>query len=152
MSYTICCYTLFDITNSKISGRHKPVDMDENSWLHVKNTQTNFDTIIQIISLRSQPENISPVENIKIKFNEQENIFGYLFQTEDEEQNCWKFTFEITNSSVFSQDQEELKLLYQDCHQVPMIKINTQWYQVPNFLDTTDELRNIYFEVLNDGK
>jgi hypothetical protein len=149
-SYTISCYTLFDITNHKISGRHKPVDMDLSLWQYKRNTQSNFDTILQIISLRSQPENISDVELVKIKFNETSK-FGYMFnQNDEEEHNCWKFTFTITNSNVFSQDNNELKLLYQDCHNVPMIMCSTQFNQVLNFLDTTDELRNIYFEVLND--
>jgi hypothetical protein len=31
-----------------------------------------------------------------------------------------------------------------------MIKIGSEWEKLPNFLDVTPELRNIYFEVLND--
>lgn len=150
MSYTISCYTLFDITNSKISSRQMPVDMDIETWQHNKNTQSNFDTILQIISLRSQPENISNVTPLKIVFSETNNMFGYLFNKETEEISCWKFTFDISNNQVFSQDNDELKLLYQDCHHVPMIKCKTQWDQVLNFLDTTEELRNIYFEVLSN--
>jgi len=29
-----------------------------------------------------------------------------------------------------------------------MIKCHTEWNQLPMFLDTSDELRNIYFKVL----
>jgi hypothetical protein len=31
-----------------------------------------------------------------------------------------------------------------------MIKVGTEFEKLPNFLDTTPELKNIYFEVIND--
>jgi hypothetical protein len=151
MSFKICCYTLFDITQTGVINRSKPGPEDEpDVWLHKRNTQCNFDTILQVISLRSQPEDIENPKQIKIKFNEFEN-FGFLFeQNSDEECNCWTFNFTVQHPSVFYDGVNELGYLYTDCDQVPMIKTSTAWDKLPAFLDSTDELRNIYFKVLEN--
>ena len=86
-------------------------------------------------------------ERTKIRFDEFEN-FGFLFEQEkDEEYDCWSFEFEIHHPSVFSNGISELGALYTDCANVPMIKCGTEWGKLPSFLDTSDELRNIYFKV-----
>ena len=60
MSFRIECYTLFDITQTGVLNRSRPVDgQDLDQWVHKRNTQANFDTLLQIISLRSQPEIVS---------------------------------------------------------------------------------------------
>ena len=146
MSYIVTCYTLFDITQTGIINRGKPSDgVDEVEWLHKKKTQCNFDTILQAISLRSLPEVIKNPELIKIKFNEFTN-FGFLFEQQgDETFNCWKFEFSVQNSSVFDDGKSELGGLYSDCEGVPMLKCDTSWEKLPQFLDSSDEMRNIYF-------
>jgi len=152
MSFTLSCYTLFDITPTGVTQRTKPEpDEDLNKWMHKRNTQCNFDTIIQAISLRSQPDLTSAVECIQIRFDEFTD-FGFLFEQEDSETySCWKFDFEIQHASVFSDGITELGALYADCDGVPMIKCGTEWSKLPSFLDTSSELRNIYFKVvLND--
>jgi hypothetical protein len=151
MSFKVSCYTLFDITQTGVINRSRPGPEDEpDVWLHKRNTQCNFDTILQVISLRSQPEEIGIPKLIKIKFNEFDN-FGFLFSQEpDEEYNCWTFDFTIHHPSVFYDGITELGHLYADCDQVPMIKTNTTWDKLPAFLDSTDELRNIYFKVIEN--
>ena len=48
MSYTISCYTLFDITPTGVVNRSRPVvDEELIPWLHKRNTQCNFDTVLQ---------------------------------------------------------------------------------------------------------
>jgi hypothetical protein len=117
-------------------------------WIHKRNTQSNFDTIQQAISLRSQPEVVRIPEKILIKFD-QFTDFGFLFeQEEDETYPCWSFDFMVHHPSVFYDGVNELGGLYRDCDRVPMIKCRTEWDQLPTFLDTSDELRNIYFKVL----
>jgi hypothetical protein len=148
MSYMITCYTLFDITSTNVLSRHRPeVGQDENEWRYKRNTQCNFDTILQAISLRSQPDILSkPVKN-QIRFDEFTD-FGFLFdQQESETYPCWSFNFEIHHLSVFDDGISELGALYGDCHGVPMIKCGTEWDKLPVALDSTDELRNIYFKV-----
>jgi len=149
MSFKISCYTLFDITQTGVINRSKPaVNEDMDDWLHKRNTQCNFDTILQVISLRSQPEDISKPKIQQINVSEFEN-FGFLLEN-DEPVNCWKFNFTIQHPSVFYDGISELGSLYNDCDQVPMIKTNTIWDKVPAFLDSSDELRNIYFKVVEN--
>jgi len=151
MSFKLSCYTLFDITQTGVVHRSKPGPEDDPTvWLYKRNTQCNFDTILQVISLRSQPEDIEEPQLIKIKFTEFQN-FGFLFdQNDDEEFNCWTFNFTVQHPSVFYDGITELGYLYADCDQVPMIKTKTSWDKLPAFLDCTDELRNIYFKVLQN--
>lgn len=149
MSYTITCYTLFDITPTGIVNRNRPVE-DEGiaSWLHKRNTQCNFDTVLQAISLRSQPEIIKMPEKTQIRFDEFTD-FGFLFeQQEDEVYTCWSFDFNIQHASVFNDGTNALGALYSDCDTVPMIKTDTVWDKLPAFLDTSDELKNIYFKAV----
>ena len=152
MSFTITCYTLFDITPTGVMNRNRPVvDEEIPIWLQKRNTQCNFDTVIQSISLRSQPDVNRNPEKIQIRFDEFTN-FGFLYQQlENETYDCWSFDFDIQHPSVFNDGINELGALYSDCDTVPMIKTNTAWNKLPAFLDTSDELRNIYFKVVNYG-
>lgn len=148
MSFTVSCYTLFDITQTGVINRSRPGPEDDPEvWLNKRNTQCNFDTIVQAISLRSQPEDITDTIQTKIKFSEFEN-FGFLFEDDDAEINCWSFSFSVQHPSVYHDGITELGSLYSDCDQIPMIKTNTAWSKLPAFLDSTDELRNIYFKVI----
>ncbi len=140
---------MFDITNTGIPNRSKaPLDVDAAVWMHKRNTQSNFDTVLQGISLRSQPEvTLYPVRT-DIRFDEFEN-FGFLYhQKENETYPMWQFEFEVQHASVFENGIEELGSLYTDCDGIPMIKCGTEWTELPTFLDTTPELRNIYFKLL----
>jgi len=146
MSFKVTCYTLFDITQTGVMNRNRPSsDEDVDAWLFKRNTQNNFDTILQVVSLRSQPEEISRPKHLSINLTEFEN-FGFLLEN-DEKINCWSFNFTIQHPSVFHDGINELGSLYSDCNQVPMIKTNTAWDKLPAFLDSSDELRNIYFKV-----
>jgi hypothetical protein len=151
MTYRIQCYTLFDITNTGVLNRSKPADVtDEETWRHKRNTQANFDTVLQSISLRSQPDVISKPEKINIRFDKFQN-FGFLFeQLEEETYPCWHFEFDVYHNSVFDNGIIEFGFLYSDCDRVPMILCGTEWDKLPPFLDTSTELRNIYFTLKND--
>jgi hypothetical protein len=90
-------------------------------------------------------------EKTQIRFDEFID-FGFLFeQQEDEVYACWSFDFEIQHASVFNNGINELGALYSDCDTVPMIKTDTVWDKLPSFLDTSDELKNIYFKVVKYG-
>jgi hypothetical protein len=149
MSFTITCYTLFDITPTGVVNRHRPVEEEQIPiWLHKRNTQCNFDTVLQAVSLRSQPEIIRMPEKIQIRFDEFTD-FGFLYQQQENElYTCWSFDFDIQHASVFNDGVNDLGALYSDCDTVPMIKTDTVWDKLPAFLDTSDELKNIYFKVV----
>lgn len=148
MGLTINCKTLFDITRTNISNRRPPLDMgtDTLAWQEKRNTQTNFDTIIQIISLRAQPERITDPVKHELTPEELEN-FGFMFENEENVQ-CWSFNFFVNHDGVFYNGIDELGALLTDCDTVPMIKTK-QAEKIDNFLDTSPELKNIHFEVLN---
>lgn len=151
MNYKIQCYTLFDITQTHVLNRSKaPENFSQDEWIYKRNTQSNFDTIIQAISLRSQPENISNPILFLVKLDEFDN-FGFLYsRTESAEYPCWRFTFEVQQSGVFEDGIVKFGHLYNDCDGIPMIKCNTECKMLSNFLDTTPELKNIYFEKLHE--
>ena len=140
---------MFDITQSGVTNRRRPtIVSDEKAWEEQRNTQCNFDTIIQLLLLRSQPEDISNVSKdiVNLKDNK---FFGFLFE-DDTEINYWNFEFSIPHKSVFSDGHTDLGALYSDCEGVPMIKTLYSYSELPLFLDSTPELRNIYFEVISN--
>lgn len=154
MSFKLRCYTLFDITKTGNIHRRPPINGTSEQttrWEKTRNTQTNFDTIIQVISLRSQPENITDPQEEIFVFDETNDTFGFLFDSEETAQSYWSFEFTIPHNKVFDDGINELGYLLRDCDGVPMIKVGTEWEKLPNFLDTTPELRNIHFEVITDA-
>lgn len=143
--HRIKCYTLFDITQTGVLNRSKPTGDDVESWIKRRNTQCNFDTILQVISLRSQPEVVKTPQGIEMTESVYD-LFGFLYSKENV--NCWIFEFEVQHSSVFENGIISLGALYKDCEGVPMIICDHQHSLCPKFLDTSPELKNIYFEVL----
>lgn len=148
MSYKITCYTLYDITATGVINRPKPaVETNLQEWTIKRNQQNNLDTILQIIGLRSQPEEITTPEKVIVEsFSDYD--FGFLFEINNETNvPCWKFSFNIAHYGVFNDGITELGELYNDCEFVPMLKVGTEWEKLPSYLDTSEELRNIYFEI-----
>jgi len=143
MSHKIKCYTLFDITQTDIRQRSRiPEGIDLVKYVYQRNTQNNLDTILQIISLRSQPELVQSPKTLKINLNDSD-WFGFLYM--DEQVNVWSFEFEVHHSNVFNDGYEEFGYLYRDCDGIPMIKCETEYNQLTNFLDINPETKNIHF-------
>lgn len=146
MSHRICCYTLFNITQTGVMNRSKPSIDSVDDWIHKRNSQCNFDTVLQVISLRSQPDVVKlPVRHIL----QEEDLekFGFLFKySKDVEQYYWKFEFEVQHTSVFENGITTLGALYNDCSGVPMIVFDNQLQPLVDFLNISDELKNIHFE------
>lgn len=138
MNSRIICYTLFNITYTGVTSRSKPTD-DLEQWRIKRNTQWNFDTIQQLISLRSQPEIISYPQKINI-----DNHFGSNFKS-NKKIDCWKFIFQVQHNSVFDNDEMKLGYLYSDCHNVPMILVGEENELLTTVLDTSSEYKNILF-------
>ena len=148
MSHRMRCYTLFDITLTGVLNRSKPADDDIQGWILKRNTQCNFDTILQVISLRSQPDKVTVPIRVEME-NDELDKFGFLFMmNEGSPSYCWRFEFEVHHSSVFENGIMPFGALYKDCEGVPMISCSNQLPGVTSFLDITSELQNIYFEAL----
>jgi len=144
MNHRLTCFTLFDITNTGVLNRAKPTEnQNYNEWAYKRNTQCNFDTILQAVSLRAQPEVTKKPKKIDMLLKDID-YFGIQFKSK-EPVPVWTFEFEVQHSSVFEDGITELGYLYNDCHGVPMIKCNTEYNKISNFLDTSLESRNIYF-------
>jgi hypothetical protein len=142
------CYTLFDITETGILNRSKPTGDDIQEWILKRNTQCNFDTILQVISLRSQPDQVKSPIRIQLVDSDLDK-FGFLFENNETlPVYYWKFDFEVHHSSVFENGIMPYGALYKDCEGVPMINCPTQLNGVTSFLNITEELQNIYFEAI----
>lgn len=143
--HRIRCHTLFDITQTGVLNRSKPNEPDMNSWLRRRNTQCNFDTILQVISLRSQPEVIRAPSSHELPETDS-GYFGFLY--EGQKIKYWRFDFEVQHTSVFENGIIPFGALYSDCEGVPMILHEEQTTLYSKFLNISPELRNIYFEIL----
>ena len=112
MTCQIKCKTLFDITvtgvRSNYSSARIPftdetgkVISSQDLWNRSRNQQRNWETINQIISLRTLPYNITdPVKN---------------------NDNCWEFEFTIDSIESISTSNNTVGALLKDAAGVPMI-------------------------------
>ena len=131
----IQCQTLFDITATGTTGHIKPsrmpyVDhvgtriMDTESWNRSRNQQRNWETVTQLISLRTQVTRLTePVSN----------------------NDCWQFEFEVENDDLFSNNVDNLAVLKEDCSGVPMLTGLNESLNTGTVL-TVDE--NIWFALV----
>jgi hypothetical protein len=144
MSHRISCYTLFDITQTGILNRARPnIEQDHTEWLYKRNTQCNFDTIVQTISLRSLPEILSfPSKKTELL---KDTEFGSKYKKNKKPIQYWTFDFEIHDLSVFQDEHSDLGHLYRDINGVPMIICGTEISDLQAVLDISLDLKNIYF-------
>ena len=137
----IRCRTNFDITATGVKSHFSPgripfVDdagktvADLAGWHRSRNQQRNWETVNQIIALRTLPEEITLPELI-----EQDAV------------KTWKFEFQVDSPSTIELDGDPVGALNRDCQDVPMLL----------GLDEGEDIgiclipgTNIYFEVIND--
>ena len=148
----IKCFTLYDITRTNVSYRKKFADNMSPGERKARNQQSNLETILQIVNMRSQPENISESECIEVKTADLARYdFGYIFSKKYLKQatvKIWSFTFTVEHPEVFNNGRNELGNLLSDCDQVPMIIGLDETVKLSTQLNLTDESRNIYFEMV----
>jgi len=148
MLTSINCYTLFDITATGIRSHIRAAQFpmrDKNNnviknaeeWTLARNQQRNWETILQIISLRSQPLKIIGPRKVDIV-----NFSGV-----HKEVNAWKFNFEVEHASVFLNKNNELGHLLDDADGVPMLVGLGESLELTPYLITQNSLVNIYFEI-----
>lgn len=145
------CYTLFQIKQTGVPNRRVPgglSDLQIQRWQENRNLQINLDTILQVISLRGQPENLSEITIKPINFKEF-GKFGFLYD-EEEDQTVYYFDFDVFQKYVFDDGETSLGSLESDCDDVPMIKFDNDWIKLSNMLNTKPELKNIHFEVISN--
>ena len=130
----IQCQTFFDITVTGVTGHYKPARMpfydsrghlinSTESWTLSRNQQRNWETLTQLISLRTQVD-IELPQQVKTQ---------------------WIFEFEVATNDIFSDGIDPLATLKSDCNEVPMlIGLNEQESLLP--LLVTD--KNIWFTII----
>jgi hypothetical protein len=146
----ITCYTLFDVTRTGINFRNRFDTSTSPELAKQRNQQSNFETILQVISMRSQPENITDSVRVDVKIEDLNQFdFGYLYTKKYLKNtptiSVWSFDVEIEQIAVFNNGITELGFLLADCENVPMIINLDEQVKLSNHLDTTDENRNIQF-------
>ena len=105
------CKTLFDITATGVTGHYKSSRIpfndsagnnieDELSWNKARNQQRNWETITQLISLRTQISRL---------------------QTPKKDNNIWSFEFETETPYVFGPEENPTEMLLSDAVGVPML-------------------------------
>lgn len=147
----IRCYTLYDITQTNVNSRRQQLEttVDPTAFNKQRNQQSNLETLLQIIGMRSQPEDVSQSVKTTVKLTKND-MWGYVYaKSKTKTVTVWSFDFEVSHASVFNNGIDELGNLIQDCADVPMITDLDESIKLPNQIQTNDELRNIYFEVID---
>lgn len=133
----LSCRTRFDITATGVKSHFSPGRMpfvdavgqtvsNIADWNRSRNQQRNWETVNQIIALRTLPEDISlPVK------------------TED----VWVFEFTVENPSTIEQDGDPVGALIRDCQDVPMLTGLGENTDVGVCLIPGN---NIHFEIVSD--
>lgn len=111
MAYSICVLTDFDCRPTGVTGHFRTnvlpfVDRldqsitDVDSWNSSRNQQRNWETILQLIGLYTQPQSISDIRM---------------------QNGRWEFEFETEFDDVFRLNEDPVGLLKQACRGVPII-------------------------------
>ena len=153
----IICHTLFDITKTGVNFRNRYDVKSDIDLLKHRNQQSNFETILQVVGMRGQPENISEVQRISASLGELKKYnFGYLYSSKYLKKiksvAIWRFEFSVDRSSVFDNGVTELGYLLADCSGVPMIVNLDESIKLSNHLEIGDENRNIHFMITMENE
>ena len=131
------CQTLFDITATGVTGHCKQSRMpfhdhagqlihDVESWNRSRNQQRNWETITQILSLRTQ-------------------LFALTDPIADQTGTRWMFEFETESDGVYGPDTDPVLTLRVDAEGVPMLRELDNDPDVATVLITEGARQNIWF-------
>ena len=141
MTVTIQCATLFDITETGVRNHTANARLPfqdqagqnvdtESAWVRSRNQQRNWETLNQILALRTLPENISSPVRQQL-----------------EQGHTWQFEFDIPDLSAVSEGDAALSLLLQDCESVPMITGLQETADLEPALRTRGAAANTWFVI-----
>jgi len=138
----IVCRTLFDCSFTGVTGHFRSSEipfmdragqsvLNQHDWNHSRNQQRNWETLLQIISLRTQPADLTvPVEKDGV----------------------WEFEFRSESEGVFEihGDPDPLAGLALDCEGVPMMLNLKEQPSLAPTITTNGEGQNIWFVAVNN--
>ena len=134
------CQTLFDITATGVTGHFKVTRMpfvdragqhiiDQHSWNRSRNQQRNWETITQILGLRTQ-------------------LFDVTDPMRDKSGTSWMFEFETETNGTFGPDSDPCEILRSDADGVPMLLDLDNRSDLVPVLRTHGPEQNIWFATL----
>lgn len=138
----IVCHTLFDCSYTGVTGHYRSSEVpfvdkagqtisSLSDWNHSRNQQRNWETLMQIIGLRTQPQSVTrPVT----------------------ESGKWVFEFIAEATGVYSltDSTDPLAGLKQDCDGVPMVVGLTENDGLAPTISVAGPNQNIWFETINN--
>ena len=131
------CQTRFDITVTGITGHCKPAQMpfrdragqvirDTESWNRSRNQQRNWETLTQILGLRTQ-------------------LFALTIPIPDQTGTRWMFEFETETDGVYGSEEDPTRVLRADANGVPMLRELNNTPEIESILITDGPNQNIWF-------
>ena len=131
------CQTLFDITATGVTGHCKTTRMpfqdragqlihDSDSWNRSRNQQRNWETLTQILSLRTQ-------------------LFEITQPISDQTGTRWMFEFETESDGVYGPQDDPVSVLRSDAAGVPMLRELNNDADIDTVLITEGARQNIWF-------
>lgn len=151
----ISCYTLVDISKTGVIRPHQNQVLtlldeigqevrDQRTWERSRNQQRNFETVLQIIGLRTQPMLLdNPSQSVV-------DLGDYNFGANwNGNHKVWCFKFSVEYVGIFDRDSRDLIALAEDMHHIPCITglTETASLATPVFV-TTGPGTNVYFKKL----
>lgn len=135
------CQTLFDITATGVTGHFRLTRMpfvdqagqqikDQLSWDRSRNQQRNWETLMQILSLRTQ-------------------LFDITNPVVDSTGSRWMFEFETETDGVFGPDSDPCEILRIDAEGVPMLRELNNDPDIEPVLRTSGARQNIWFATID---
>jgi hypothetical protein len=135
------CQTLFDITATGITGHFKlnkiphrdlagQLITDQSDWNRSRNQQRNWETLTQIIGLRTQ-------------------LFDINDPITDSTGTRWMFEFETETAGAFGPDSDPCQILLVDAEGVPMLRDLNNTPDIESFICTTGTRQNIWFALID---
>ena len=136
------CRTFFDITATGITGHFKLSQLpytdragqiinNQQDWHRSRNQQRNWETLNQLLSMRTQVFGLSNPEKVN---------------------DHWQFEFDVENPSVFGSNEDPVFYLKQDANMVPMMPTLTNSVELPPMLSVDGVDQNIWFKMVDINK
>ena len=138
----ISCHCSFELAVTGVTGNYRATRLPftdltgtvintESAWHHSRNRQRNWETLTQLIAMRTQLFDIHEPQ--------------FLPDSE-----YWFFEFTIEGSDIFRIETDDLALLKADCENVPML-LGLDKNQVSiGALISSGAKQNIWFVTIND--
>ncbi|HET8688360.1 MAG TPA: hypothetical protein VFM18_17255 [Methanosarcina sp.] len=130
-------YSLVDITATGVTRSSDPDNLE-------RNQQRNWETVLQCMSLRTQPLHISKPRSDVLDLADYDFKFGDLFEGKHR---VWYWSWAVERAEVYDLPGKPLGALQSDFEQVPIITFltDTARFMLPIFYPY-GSIKNIYFE------